>query len=107
MGSPISPLIANLFMEVKTNSSAPTPRLWLKYMDDTFVIQQAQHKSLVPPAYQLPGPTHPYLSWIPLSPWDPTTPSQHHYIENLPTEMNTLTGAVTITFQLNTVYTIL
>ena len=42
MGSPISPLIANLFMEkfeVKVLSSAPHPNIWLRFVDDTFVIQ--------------------------------------------------------------------
>ena len=46
MGSSIIPLIANLFMEkfkVKAISSVPTPHLWLRYVDDTFVIQQAVH----------------------------------------------------------------
>ena len=42
MGSPISPLIANLFMEefeVKALSSCPhPPTLWLRFVDDTFVI---------------------------------------------------------------------
>ena len=46
MGSPINPFIANLFMEeseVKALSSAPsTPNLWLRFVDDTFVIQEAE-----------------------------------------------------------------
>ena len=47
MGSPISPLIANLFMEefqVKALSTCPhPPSLWLKFVDDTFVITRAEH----------------------------------------------------------------
>ena len=47
MGSPISLLIAYLFMEefeVKVLSSAPHPRcLWLRFVDDTFVINKAEH----------------------------------------------------------------
>ena len=47
MGSPISPLIADLFMEefeVKTLSSCPNPpTLWLKFVDGTFGIIKAEH----------------------------------------------------------------
>ena len=47
MGSPISPLIANIFMEefeVKALSSFPhPPSLWLRFGDDTFVINKAEH----------------------------------------------------------------
>ena len=52
IGSPISPLIANLFMEefeVKALSSCPhPPSLWLQFVDDTFVTTKAEHsKSLL------------------------------------------------------------
>ena len=47
MGSPISPLIANLFMEefeVKILSTCPhPPSLWLRFVDDTFVITRTEH----------------------------------------------------------------
>ena len=47
MGSPISPLIANIFMEeseVKVLNSFPQPpSLWLRFVDDTFVINKAEH----------------------------------------------------------------
>ena len=46
MDSPISPLIANMFMEefeVKALSSCPhPPSLWLRFVDDTFVITKAE-----------------------------------------------------------------
>ena len=46
MGSPISPLIANLFMEefeVEALSTCPhSPSLWLRFVDDTFVITKAE-----------------------------------------------------------------
>ena len=44
MGSPISPLIANIFMEefeVKALQSSPNPpSMWLRFVDDTFVINR-------------------------------------------------------------------
>ena len=47
MGSPISPLIANIFMEefeVKALQSFPNPpSMWLRFVDDTFVISKAEH----------------------------------------------------------------
>ena len=47
MGSLISPLIANVFMEefkVKALSSIPHPSsLWLRFVEDTFVINRAEH----------------------------------------------------------------
>ena len=47
MGSPIRPLIANLFMEefeVKALSTCPhPPSLWLRFVDDTFAITKAEH----------------------------------------------------------------
>ena len=47
MGSPTSPLIANLFMEefeVKALSTCPyPPSLCLRFVDDTFVITKAEH----------------------------------------------------------------
>ena len=48
MGSPISPIVANLFMEdleVKALSTAPTPpTLWKRFVDDTFIIIQRTSK---------------------------------------------------------------
>ena len=47
MGSPISPLIANLFkeeFEVKALNSCPhPPSLWVRFVDDTYVITKAEH----------------------------------------------------------------
>ena len=47
MGSPVSPIVANLYMEHfgrKALSTASTSRLWMRYVDDTFVIQEEGHK---------------------------------------------------------------
>ena len=47
MGSPISPIIANIFMEefeVKALQSFPNPpSIWLRFVDDTFVINKAEY----------------------------------------------------------------
>ena len=42
MGSPLSPIIANLFMEnfeqKSLNSANPKPEWWSRFVDDTFLI---------------------------------------------------------------------
>ena len=44
MGSPLSPIVANLYMEnleQKALSTAPNPlRFWCRFVDDTFVIHK-------------------------------------------------------------------
>ena len=47
MGSPVSSILTNLYMEHferKALSTATNPRLWMGYVDDTLVIQQEGHK---------------------------------------------------------------
>ena len=44
MGSPICSLIANLFMEeFEAKTLQSTPHLWVRFVDDTLVIQKAEH----------------------------------------------------------------
>ena len=48
MGSPISPIVANLYMEnieVRAiNMLPPPPLMWKRFVDDTFVVIKAAHK---------------------------------------------------------------
>ena len=48
MGSPVSPIVANLYMEYleqKALSRAPNPpRFWCRFVDDTFVIHKEVNK---------------------------------------------------------------
>ena len=65
MGSPVSPIVANLYMEYfeqKALSTTPPSRLWQRYVDDTFVIQKEvnkqdflQHINSVDPTIQFTG----------------------------------------------------
>ena len=47
MGSPVRPIVANLFMEnfkKKPLHLLVTPRVWFRFVDDTWVIQKQAHK---------------------------------------------------------------
>ena len=49
MGSPLSPIIANMYMEefeIRALSTSPNPpTLWKRFVDDTFVVIQTAHKN--------------------------------------------------------------
>ena len=38
MGLPLSPIVANLFMEAFEEKVVLRPRMWVRYVDDTFVL---------------------------------------------------------------------
>ena len=54
MGSPLSLIVANLYMEnfekKALNTTCNPPRLWMRYVDDTFVIQREDHINNIDPA---------------------------------------------------------
>ena len=116
MGSPISPLIANIFMEefeVKALSS--TPFLWLRFVDDTFVINRAEHSQALLQHIQQPGPMHTVHSGTNTTRLTPIPRHFSHHrtgqhiqhfspTRNQPTQTNIYTGTATTTSLPNKVY---
>ena len=118
MGSPVSPIVANLSMEYFEQKALSTAthslKLWLRHADDTWVVQREENKqnflqqiNSVDPAIRFTvednkedGATPP---WIPLSNQRLMVSYLSLYIESPPTQTNIYSGAVTITFQPSTV----
>ena len=50
MGSPVSPVVANLYMEMFEELALRTalhaPRIWKRYVDDTFCVMEREHVEL-------------------------------------------------------------
>ena len=82
MGSPISPLIANLLMEkfeVKAFRTCPNPPShWLRFVDDTFVITKAEHSQEL--LHHI-NSKDPHIQFT----VEPTQPSSLPFLDNLVT----------------------
>ena len=119
MGSLLSSLIANLFMEefeVKALSTAPSSCLWLRVFDDTLVIHKAehsthlhQHNNSQDPNIQFtveqPGTDRCIPFMDAKSHQDQTTPSTPQHTGNQHTLINKSIGTASISLQLDTVCT--
>ena len=60
MVSPISPIVANLYMkefEIKAiNTAEHPPRVWKRYVDDTFAVTKTSYKEKFPEHLYSLGP---------------------------------------------------
>ena len=120
MGSPLSPIIANLYMEAfekKTISTSPTPpSLWRRFVDDTFVIiKKTQKDSFISHISSIHEKIKFYYGrqqrrWVHAFFW---TPWSHHVqmavkaqksTGNQPTLICTCSGIATTPLQPNTVW---
>ena len=49
MGSPVSPIVANIYMEMFEDLAlqrTQVPRIWKRYVDDTFCVMEEQNTSV-------------------------------------------------------------
>ena len=107
MGSPIAAIVASLLMEefeIKAINAAIHPlRTWVRYVDETFVIQKAQqrheflqHINSIDPDIQftLGDPQHRWIHFIfgHLSHLDQTTHFSLQFTENQPIWTDTFVG---------------
>ena len=117
MVSPVSPIVAKLYMEYfeqkVLNTATHSPRIWLRYVHDTFIIQKEDHKQNflehincvdLAISFTVEGnkedDVFPFLDTIVKSKADGRLSL---YIENPPKQTNIYSGIVTIIFQPSTV----
>ena len=122
MGSLISPIMTNLFIEEfetkAINTTIYPPRLWLRYVDDTFVIQKGecgnqflQCINSIDPHIQFTKETPntdgsiPFLDTLVLP--EPDNNLLTTVYRNLPTQTSTFTGTATITYLLSAEYSVI
>ena len=117
MGSLVSPIVANLYMEYlehKALSTAPHfPRFWHRFVDDTFVIHKEVNKTSLNTLIVLTLPSGlqwrttrrmgPSPSWTPLSNLRMMAAYPSLYKGNPHIQNSTYSGIVTITSQPNLV----
>ena len=118
MGSLVSPIVANIYMEAfehrAINTALNPPGIWRRYVDDTFLAQQQSHKeeffqhiNTVDPSIQFtveearPDGSISFLDIL-VTP-QKMEPSLQKYTESPPTLIYTSSEIVTTILQQNTV----